>query len=221
MLGGEAAFFAIGAGSETRVLSSFTVDGAGDRTDWRIAADGVELSVSGEGDAAPASPGAGFDQLCSVHGGLALHGAEHDLDCAGLRGSRDEPQLGQAGSLREVSAWFERDEGVSLLAVRPRKAPGHGGDTITAAVFDGTDRVIVAEPRLSTTYAAVDLPSRMGLELWIGEDDAEQYPRRFTGEAIGPRAAASVGPYELSATLLRCHSRGRDGTGVYLLASRA
>ena len=150
-----------------------------------------------------------------------LDRSEHELDSLGVRGSRDEGQLYESESLREVCAWFEPDEGVAVLALRPRKAAGHSTDAITAALLDPEGSIAVAEPRLSTTYAAGEFPSRMGLELWIGEQDSEQYPRRFAGEAAGPRIAAQHDGCAISAALLRCHSRGRDGAGVYLLARRA
>ncbi len=143
------------------------------------------------------------------------------------RASASHPRRRPTGmaleSLRDVSAWFERDEGVAALAVRPRKASGHADDESSArgdrrrrpahgrrpAAVDDVRRRRDAdadEPR------AVDRP----------REESEQYPRRIAGEATGPGRArgASTGSSSSRAPL-RCHSRGRDGAGVYLLARRA
>ena len=77
----------------------------------------------------------------------------------------------------------------------------------------------VTEPRLSSTYTADGVPARVGLELWLGEEEGEQYPRRAAGEAIG-RAAVSDDP-PLRSELVRWRMRGREGLGVYdLLRAR-
>jgi hypothetical protein len=251
LLAGEQSLLALGAGDAAEALPGVTVEGLGPDTDWRIAGDGVELVVSGEGESlagaggdgepvagaggdgepvagaggdgepVAGAGGDGFEQLCTVRGRITVGGAEHELDCTGVRGSSAEAQLAAVESFRDVRAWFDRDEGVALVALRPRKSPAHAGDTISATVLDLEDGPVgVADPRLSTTYGASDVPARTGLELWIGEDEADQYPRRFAGEAPGPRVSATWEGFELSATLLRCHSRGRLGTGVYLLARR-
>ena len=54
--------------------------------------------------------------------------------------------------------------------------------------------------------------------LWIGEGDQE-FPRRVAGEAAGDGATLQVQDAELRVIPLRCHSRGREGTGVYVLAT--
>ena len=59
-------------------------------------------------------------------------------------------------------------------------------------------------------------PARANLELWIGEGENE-FPRRAAGEASGEGAAIKVDGLSLQAVPLRCHSRGRDGAGVYAL----
>jgi hypothetical protein len=218
MLAGEQTFLAIGGAAETLGVAQPMLQCSGETEDWQISGVGVELVVSGAGEPVSASAPPGFDQLCRVQGRLVLDGSTQDFGCLGVRGARDERGVKQFASLRGVSAWFEPDEGVAVLALRPRKASGHSGDAVTGSVFEPEGTVAVAESRLSTTYGAGELPSRMGLELWIGEEESEQYPRRFAGEAAGPRAVCEQGEIEIQATPLRCHSRGRDGTGVYLLA---
>ena len=56
--------------------------------------------------------------------------------------------------------------------------------------------------------------------LWLDDDEGgDQYPRRAAGESLKVGLTTGEGAVQLRATLLRCHSRGREGVGVYLLAS--
>jgi hypothetical protein len=130
----------------------------------------------------------------------------------------DGVDAGSLGSARIVSGWFDRDEAFMLLALRAAAAMGQESDLVAATLFDPEGWVSVDDPRLSTTYGASGLPSSTNLELWIGEGDQE-FPRRVAGEAAGDGAALQVQDTELRVIPLRCHSRGREGTGVYVLAT--
>ncbi len=194
--------------------------GFDEHDEWGIATDLGELNVSPLAEAVPNSAQQGFDQLCRIRGRLIRDRDESTVDCLGRRASRSPfPDFGRFDSLRDVSAWFEPGEGISLVALRPRRAPGQADDAITAAVFEPEATVAVAEPRLSTTYSSDGVPLRLSLELWLDDDDEEtgRYPRRVAGEALGTRAHFRLGELELDAQLLRCHSHGREGAGVYLL----
>jgi hypothetical protein len=66
----------------------------------------------------------------------------------------------------------------------------------------------------------------VSIELWLDQDpEVEQFPRRAAGEALVTRGASAAEPTaasvdgepEVQAQPLRCHSRGREGAGVYLL----
>jgi hypothetical protein len=222
VFGGDAPRGLLDSSGSRFSLEPAAIDGDGDGDDWRLATPVGELTIAPLGPAVrgePAEASAGFEQLCRVHGRLKPGGTELKLDCLGRRGTRS-PVDGQSfESVRDVSAWFAADDGVAVLAMRPRKAAGHGGDLIRAAVFGAAGPLTVTEARLSTSYSAADeLPARTGLELWIGTEEAEQYPLRIAGEATGAPASFTLADSELSATLLRCHSRGREGTGIYLLA---
>ena len=121
-----------------------------------------------------------------------------------------------------MSIWFAVDDGLAMTAARRRKAKGHDRDLTVAAILEAAGGPAVEEPRLSTTYDADGAPARMGLELWLPEENGEQpYPRRAAGEAAGVAASATGDGAELTARPLRCHSRGNDGTGVYLLLRRS
>jgi hypothetical protein len=187
----------------------------------RLRAEGLELIATPEGpaielvdeDGAPA----GSERLCAVT--LAL-GPDSELRLPGRHG---EHPLGvmpdKLDSAREVSAWFDGTEGVAVLALRARKQRGQEQDAVRAVVIEAENPPSITDPRLSTTYSASGRPTRMTLELW--SEEPEQYPRRFAGESAGRAGEVSGGGWTVSAELMRCHSRGRDGTGVYVLARPA
>jgi hypothetical protein len=193
--------------------------------EWRLGAGDVELLISPLADLASNSDG-GSDQLCRVSGRLRS-GDGDAVEVLGWRGESVLPVGDDVlGSLRQVCAWFEGDEAVALLALRPRKAQGQEADLISAAMLDARVGGPISDPRLSTTYDREGRPSRAGLELWIGADatdeDGEealehQYPRRLAGEALGARADWEVDGLGLHAALFRWHYGDREGAGVYLL----
>jgi hypothetical protein len=195
-----------------------TIAGSGPDEDWTVSGQGVELVISPETDAATSSAIMGFDQLCRVHGTAMVDGTQRELDLPGRRSSRLDVDLRQFESFRDLSAWFAPGDGLALTSLRPRGAKGHDRDVIAAAVFEPTGPVAVADPRLSTTYAADGHPTRVGLELWLDHDESEeQYPRRAAAEPLGAAAAWAQPAFELAAYFLRCLSRGEEGLGVYVL----
>jgi len=223
-----AALTALGAGSEATVmpgirLSDTDLDGA----EWRLEGEGVSLTAAPAGELVEVQAAhdgvRGWNQLTRVTGRFG----QNEVDCMGLRCSwADTVELARYQSIRAVSVWFDPDEAFALTAFRPRKAKHHDGDLLAATVIAADGATAIEDPRLSTTYAADGWPSRAGLELWPAppgetETDSERhYPRRASGEAIGARAQAAVGGLELRAEPFRWHSRGREGAGMYLLASR-
>lgn len=193
-----------------------TVEGSAPTEDWRLSGEGVELTLTAPGKPWSATDGGGFEQLCHVRGQVERAGGAHQLDCLGRR--RVDGAHPEFGSLRDLSGWFAPDQGLALTALRPHGAGGHDQDVITAAIFEPTGILIIAEPRLSTTYSVDGVPARVGLELWLeADEDGEQYPRRAAAEALGAPARFSHGEHEVQARALRWHSRGLEGPGVYLL----
>jgi hypothetical protein len=187
-----------------------------------ISGAGIELTLTPHGEASETEDGSS-QQLCRVHGRIVRDGAEHELDCLGRRGASPEPALGDLQAVRELSAWFEPEDGVYLSSSRPRKAKGHDSDVVAATLFDEGHPLAVEEPRVSTTYDVRGLPARVTLELWLGGDDEEeQYPRRLAAEALGAPVTRELGGGPtLEVTPMRWHFRGRDGAGVYLLVRPA
>jgi hypothetical protein len=222
-----------------RIGSSETIAEAelrasGQAEPWQIEGDGVSLvftpaGADGQGGSADAGVGS-FDQLCSVHGQIPLDGSQREIECMGWRSSVEGSfELSEIDSFRETSGWFEPARGLSLLAFRPRKAQGQDADLVAASLLEPEPMPRVADPRLSTTYDARGLPTRIGLELWLESESSDedpdddydhQIPRRAAGEPVGAGIDWEVSGFRLHAALVRWHSRGEDGSGVYLLGQR-
>jgi hypothetical protein len=215
-----------GSGDSSAVASepAWTVE---DRA-WRLSGDGFELHVEPRGEGPPdardgdgdgAEPEvSGVQELCRVHGRFSLGGVEQLVDCGGTRSVIDGLKAEAIGSARVVSGWFGPDEAITVIALRSRRASDHETDLIAATLFDPDGWAPVDDPRLSTTYTAAGDPARTSLELWVSDGENE-FPRRAAGEASGPGAVVSAGELELRVAPLRCHSRGLEGAGVYVLAS--
>lgn len=217
----------VGGDAVAPVVSSLSASVAEDGGDWRLDGGGVALIASPAGEivdvGAVEDDIVGFDQLCRVTGRFEQSGAEHTVDCLGLRTSRSGSfDLAKLASVRAVSTWFEPDEGFAVMAFRGRKAKHHDSDVLTATVLGPEPFSPVDDPRLSTTYDAGGWPIRAGLELWLaaGEGEEEPYPRRAVGQAAGARTETAAGELDLRAEPFRWHSRGREGAGMYLLARR-
>ncbi|MEA2196188.1 MAG: hypothetical protein QOJ25_239 [Solirubrobacteraceae bacterium] len=183
--------------------------------EWRLVGESVELTFAPVGEVVELElEEAGISaryQLAHVRGSVG----ERVVDGAGQIAQRaGVPDGKRFSALRAVSGWFGEAEGLAVLAARPRRARGHDTELLAAALIEGGVAVPVTEPRLSSTYGADGVPVRVGLELWLGEEDTEQYPRRAAGESIG-RSLACDG--SLRSQLLRWRMRGRQGTGVYEL----
>lgn len=195
------------------------VEGSGSEEEWILAGAGFELTF------APASAVAELElgdagirslhQLAHVRGTVVVGGVEQAVDCPGRRclrlGALDGKRF---DSLRAVSAWFGAEDGLAVLAVRPRRARGHDSELLAGVLFQAGDPVPVGESRLSSAYDADGVPTRVGLELWLG-DDEDEYATRAAGEATGVAAVSEDPP--LRVELLRTRMRGREGVGVYEL----
>lgn len=229
---GAPAQLAAGRGSETELLPSRLEPAEPDQP-WRLDGDGVSLSFAPTGP--PGHGGladgelASLDQLCTVSGTLHLAGTEAELQCLGLCSLVEvKGGLGAIDSFRWLVGWFAPQQGFSLTALRPGKARGHDADLVAATVIADPAPPRVDDPRFSTTYGESELPVRAGLELWLeAADEAEsedetphRYPRRAAGEAVLSGLAWEETGFELHASLLRWHSHGQSGPGVYLLGQR-
>jgi hypothetical protein len=218
----QAVFAALGVGPDANPVSA-ALDGAAAGADWVLEGQGVHLALSGDSEPAEGSSGgpADFYQHCHVSGALEVAGIRREVSCMGYRAAHDlGGAVGSCGSIRGVSALFEPDAEIGLLAVRPRGASGHQTDSISAAVIEPDGALVVDDPRLSTTYADDGRPTRAALELWIADEQGEHRLRRAAGEALGTHATGGLGDLHARADLFAWHSGGRDGVGVYMLARR-
>jgi hypothetical protein len=209
------------------------LDAKGNAAPWALDADGVSLTFT-----PTSAPGRGGDaehrlttqgELCEVSGQARVEGRELEVQCLGWRSTAGGgPDLGQLDSFRFLAGWLEPTFGFSLLALRPRRARGQEADNVAAVVIEDPPLRPVVDPRLSTTYTDAGLPRRAGLELWLedeepaeGEDGGSpQYPRRAAGEVVAAGLDWSQGEFALRASLLRWHSHGHEGPGVYVLGQR-
>lgn len=205
--------------------------GAGQET-WGLQGDGISLTF------APTAPGArGEDaegrmgtegQLCQVSGRAVLDSREVEVSCLGWRSSTEGgPGHDDPESFRLLAGWLEPSFGFSLLALRPGRARGQDADAIAALTIEDPAPPPVVDPRLSTTYTEAGRPRRAGLELWLEEDEeageaaaSHPYPRRAAGEVVGAGLDWRQAEFELHASLLRWHSHGREGPGIYVLGRR-
>jgi len=189
-------------------------------TGWGIEAEGGPPVLAGAGGpsdhelAATPLPGAAVSQgggelaVCKV--------AIGPVEGIGVRWP-GEPD-GRFESVRLVAAGFSAEHAVGLAAVRPPGAKGQERDVVAAVSLGEREGVSVFDPRLSTTYAGDGALRRVGIELWLGEtEEGEQYPHRVAGEPSGEPLALEADDLELHAYGLTCHSRGEDGSGVYVL----
>lgn len=213
---------ALGAGDQTSA-APVQLEGSEATEPWRLTADpDTELLLEGLGEPAwsnPELPADGFHQLCRVTGTLPAGQGGGRLECLGWRsvgGPAIDPGV---DSIRLVAGWFEDQDGFALVAERTRKSKGQDEDVVTAAVFDAAQPRVVADPRLSTTYAGSGRPTRAGVELWIeAEADPDHlYPRRAVGQAMTPSVQWSVADAAVEAEAFRWFSGGQEGPGVYLL----
>jgi hypothetical protein len=200
-----------------------------DAPEWRLSGDRISLTVSPTSEPEPPagdeeSPppvvaaagepaGSGRQELCRVTG--TVDGAE--IDCVGVRTELTQVRPGEFGSVRGFSGWVSAEEAVTLLALRPGSEAHQQRDLVAATVFEPDRWMSSHDPRLSTTYDGDGNPTRATVELWIRQGERE-FPRRAGGEAAGPSVAVTGDDLTLRVLPMRCHSRGSDGAGVYLLA---
>jgi hypothetical protein len=182
---------------------------------WTLTAAGCALRVERAGATTMTAVGAQRLEPCRVSGAVTVEGIERELDVGGVRDA--EFMLGGRDSLRLFASWFPAGHEVALLAARPKGAKGHDRDSVSV-VARGEEHPLVIDPRLSTTYDHHGEPRRVGIELWLGEDEeGDLWPRRVAGTATGSRVDRSG----FSAYAFECASRGETGAGIYVLARPA
>ena len=182
----------------------------------------VSAAASVDADDAAGKLGgmSGYDQLVKVTGTVTIGGgAPRTFSGRGQRGhSWGSPDWDKLTLARTVGVWLEGDAGVTLTAVRSAKASSHADEAIHAVLLgrDGeTDELmslVVADPRVSTTYDADGRQRHAGLELY--ETDESPYARRAAGE-VACGTTLDLGRLRLDCAFFTWRMDGRNGVGRY------
>ena len=194
-----------------------------------VSAADTELSESGQplrlGLAAGKARGEvtlSFDQTAEAEGissalgeatvEFELDGNKRTLSCPGhwLRWAVD-PRQG-SDVVRHLAMPYV-DDGLLLLAARrPSGLPGHADEATTAWRFGPElEAAAFSQALVSTQFDGEKRPTRVGLELWPGEE-GETHATRGAGTVIGSVEADGV-----TAAMMRSSAEGREGIGSYLL----
>ena len=203
----------------TDAAAAATLEAGGAPDTWTLSAASGSLSATAEPAGVSVPDADGGLALVRISGSL-LGDEEAPAAAGGVR-HPGWPDL-QADSVRLLCAWFSPERAMAFLAVRPSRAKGQDRDELSAICIGERDGMIAFDPRLSTTYGEDYVLRRVGVELWLGEnEEADMYSLRMAGEATGSAATLPVDGARVQAQPFRCHSRGETGVGVYVLISRS
>ncbi len=201
-----------------------SVDAPLERWSVRMAGEHHGFALSFEAISPPAEHGpaggmTGYEQLCRVGGEVVVDGESRTIDGSGQRGHAwGAPDWRRLDSVHTVAAWLDGGVGVALTSVRQAGARGHDDDARWAALLDADGTVEVLEPRLSTTYDSDGRQRRVGLELWVDEED--DFPRRAAGYVLCG-STLELGQLRLDCAFMRWTMGGAEGVGRYDVLRRA
>jgi hypothetical protein len=190
--------------------------------------DGPQVSRDGEGwkaalgnrfelSFAPVSDPLGLDGLsarvCRVTG--TVDGTK--LACLGTAiETAEPPRWEELDALRGITALFDEENAVLVLARRPRGAIGHGQEDIVAWLLAAGEPRKVEDARISTVYDGDGRQRNAGLELWLPGED---FPRRLSGTAATGTTLSLEG-LRVNAAVFSWRMEGRDGAGAYEVTIR-
>ena len=126
------------------------------------------------------------------------------------------PRWEELQAVRAISALVDDDNGLLVVSRRPRGAPGHGDEEVSAVLFSDGEPHEVEEARISTVYDGGGRQRSAGLELWLPD---EEYPRRGSGLVIAG-SSFDLEAIEVHAAVFRWRLDGREGIGGYELMVR-
>ena len=151
-----------------------------------------------------------YEQLCRVRGTLRVGAASTDIDGVGRRVHAWGAPAG--AGFRSIYAVGEA-RAVTVAAVRPPGAEGHGSELVAAFLIRPEEPPARFEDvRVSTVYDSAGRPRTAGLELFMPGDE---YPRRVSGEAVCRPQEAGAGPF---AACFRWSFEGESAQGGYQVA---
>jgi hypothetical protein len=176
---------------------------------WRAELGG-SMSLRLEPVVAPASLDGVTVHLCEVKGTVG----STEVACLGTVGETlRAPSWDDLDALRSLSAVFDKEHALLAMARRPRGAPGHGQEEVTAWLLDGGTPLVVEDARISTVYDGEGRQRSAGLELWIPEQD---FPRRLSGTVTAGSSLQLEGA-DVHAAIFRWRLEDREGAGAYEL----
>jgi len=180
---------------------------------WSAALDGA-LSLRLQPVAEPAQLGPLTAHLCAVEG----EAAGRHVHCLGTVGETDSSlEWRELDALRSISAVFDSHNALLALARRPRGAPGHGAEVVSAWLLADGATVPVQETRISTVYDGDARQRSAGLELWI---EGQDFPRRCSG-TVAAGSSLELDGLDVHAAVFRWRMESREGSGAYELWTRA
>lgn len=151
--------------------------------------------------------------LCAVTG--TVGGTA--VDCLGTATETVQPPVwAELDAVRGVTAVFDREHAVFLLARRPRGVQGHGHELVEAVLVQDGELLDVEDARLSTVYDGEGRQRNAGIELWLPGED---FPRRASGTAEAG-ASLALENLRVNAAVFRWRMESREGAGTYELAAR-
>lgn len=184
------------------------VDGAGLRAELP-----GRLRLELEPVSEPADLGGGSVRVCRVRG----EAAGRPVRGLGTLGeTREPPAWEELDALRAISVLLDDRNAVLALALRPRGAPGHGRERVTAWLLRDGELTPVEQARLSTVYDRDGRQRSAGLELWLPGEDL---PRRASG-TVAAGSSLELEGLRVHAAVFRWRMEGREGAGEYELVLR-
>ena len=185
--------------------------------DLELEACGPPCALSDDDPVARVGGMLGFEQPVLVRGSVNVGGEGGTVDGLGQRGrSWGSPDWSRIGRTRTVSAWFG-DRAISIAAIAAAGETDHGGEALSATIFEDDACVRVGDPRLSTTFDADGRQRRAALELWITDDGP---PRRATGDVVCG-TTLDLGRLRLDTAFLIWRMDDRTGVGRYDVLRRS